>query len=480
MRRLILAFVALAGGAALAADLNVNDPANEIVRVRARITTPARRVDLSLRTGTVVSAQARVLSGSASADTGVESRACHVENGSSRPIEIDCQWLLTNLPPDGSAEWTVSLEPAGDGVVEIYNANDDRRPRLVDRVANDISEVRFSTPARLLRDGGPIPIGSVGMPRVLAFYYPWYLHSTWVDDPLLKDHSPSRYSTDQQTDVNAEFAEARRAGLDGLVMSWVGVNRPFRLMIEAAHQTGMLVSTLLETDASREGGHKRNPVDPNIMQDWIAQIVDMYGSDRSFLTLGGRPVIFVYLAPLIDPPTWRTIMANIRASGRNPLIMAEATDAAWLDGLDGEFLYAPAGIPSDQLPQFDLTQSLRIRTYHLLPRASNARRIWAATVSPGYDDRQIPTRLPSLYRDRANGAYYDAQWQAALAARPDWVLVTSWNEWYENTQIETSELYDDMYVRRTAAWARRFRCQMNPPHPTTKPERLCDDDQLLR
>jgi hypothetical protein len=473
MSRVIVVVVALASvGAALSALGRFDDPADEVIRVRARITTPARRVDLSLRSGTVVSTATRAVSGTGSVP---DPQSCHADNGSGRAFELDCQWLLTNLASAGAAEWSISLDPAGDGIVEIYNANDNSRPRLVDRVANDIGDVRFSTPAKLLRDGGPLPVGSVGVPRVLAFYYPWYLHSTWTDDPLLTDHSPLRYSTDQQPDVNVEFAEAKRAGLDGLVMSWVGVNRPLRLMIEAAHQTGLLVSTLLETDAAREGGHKRNPIDPDIMQGWIADIVDMYGSDRSFLTLGGRPVIFVYLAPLIDPPTWRTIMANIRASGRNPIVMAEATEARWLDPLDGEFLYAPVGIPTDQLPQFDLAQSLRVRTYHLLPRASNARRIWAATVSPGYDDRQIPTRTDPLYRDRAAGSYYDGQWQAALAARPDWVLVTSWNEWYENTQIETSELYGDTYIRRTAAWARRYRCEMTAAS-ATKPERSCDED----
>jgi transposase len=80
-----------------------------------------------------------------------------------------------------------------------------------------------------------------------------------------------------------------------------------------------------------------------------------------------------------------------------------------------------------------------------------------------------------LFRDRADGAYYDAQWLAAIAARPDWVLVTSWNEWYENTQIETSELYGDAYVRSTAAWARRFRCEMNPPS-IKRPDRTCDEE----
>src|SRR5262245_14953826 len=211
------------------------------------------------------------------------------------------------------------------------------------------------------------------------------------------------------------------------------------------------------------------------MQDWIAEIVDRYGSEPAFFTAGGRPVIFVYAARLIAPATWREIMANIRASGRRPLLMAESTDAAFLDALDGEFLYAPVSIDPADLAPFNLTQSLRVRTFHLLPAVTGgARRIWAATVSPGYDDRLIPTRVPALFRDRAGGAFYDAQWEAALAARPDWVLVTSWNEWYENTHIETSELYGDAYVRRTAMWARRYRCEAASAI-APKPERPCDD-----
>jgi glycosyl transferase family WbsX len=41
--------------------------------------------------------------------------------------------------------------------------------------------------------------------------------------------------------------------------------------------------------------------------------------------------------------------------------------------------------------------------------------------------------------------------------RADWVVVTSWNEWMENTQIEPSVRYGDLYVRRTKLWSDRFR-----------------------
>src|SRR5439155_734603 len=58
----------------------------------------------------------------------------------------------------------------------------------------------------------------------------------------------------------------------------------------------------------------------------------------------------------------------------------------------------------------------------------------APSVGPGYDGRRAG-ELTSL-RGRHKGATYDALWAAAVAARPDIVSVTSFNEWGEGTQIE--------------------------------------------
>src|SRR5262245_26702407 len=251
MRGVILVFAALATVCtALRAGAGFSDPANEIIRIRARLTTAARRADLSLQTGTIVNARARLISGSATVAARFDAPTCRLENESPREAEVECLWLATNLPPDGAAEWRVALEGSASVVVEIYNANSDRRSRLVDRVADHADRLSISTPVKLLREGGPPPIGSAGEARVLAFYYPWYLHSSW-DDPQLTDRSPSRYSTDEQPDVTAEFVQARSAGLDGLVMSWNGVNRPMRLAVAAAHATRLRISTLIETDAAR-------------------------------------------------------------------------------------------------------------------------------------------------------------------------------------------------------------------------------------
>jgi hypothetical protein len=76
-------------------------------------------------------------------------------------------------------------------------------------------------------------------------------------------------------------------------------------------------------------------------------------------------------------------------------------------------------------------------------------------VSPGYDESRLG-RQSARVIDRAQGALYNAQWQAAVAAHPDWILVTSWNEFWENTHIEPSVRFGHRYQNLTLSWSRLF------------------------
>jgi hypothetical protein len=37
----------------------------------------------------------------------------------------------------------------------------------------------------------------------------------------------------------------------------------------------------------------------------------------------------------------------------------------------------------------------------------------------------------------------------AIQSDPDWIIIMTWNEYWEHTYIEPSELYGDMYLRLT-------------------------------
>ncbi|MCK4310604.1 MAG: glycoside hydrolase family 99-like domain-containing protein, partial [Methanomicrobia archaeon] len=82
--------------------------------------------------------------------------------------------------------------------------------------------------------------------------------------------------------------------------------------------------------------------------------------------------------------------------------------------------------------------------------------IWAATLCPGYDDRKIPGRA-GLYQHRDNGEYYEKTFDAAFESSPDWILITSFNEWWEHTHIEPSVNYGYTYLDMTALFSSEFK-----------------------
>src|SRR6185295_7509251 len=141
------------------------------------------------------------------------------------------------------------------------------------------------------------------VPRlVLAHYHPWYTAETWRD-PQMADRPLRLYSTDAQTDVSYQVAQALAAGIDAFVVSWQGLeafngfnDRRMRLVLEAAQGSGLRVCTYTETIVANPGNNPTLPTDPQTMFEWLADLVDRYGRHPAYLRVADRPVIFIYAA----------------------------------------------------------------------------------------------------------------------------------------------------------------------------------------
>lgn len=79
-----------------------------------------------------------------------------------------------------------------------------------------------------------------------------------------------------------------------------------------------------------------------------------------------------------------------------------------------------------------------------------------AQIGPGYDDRAVPGRRTPV-RERENGAFYAFSWQQALAQRPELVLLETWNEMHEGTEICPTRELGRQYVELTREWIGRLR-----------------------
>jgi hypothetical protein len=100
-----------------------------------------------------------------------------------------------------------------------------------------------------------------------------------------------------------------------------------------------------------------------------------------------------------------------------------------------------------------------------------------AQIGPGCDDRVIPTRRTPV-REREDGAFYAASWQRALRHRPELVVIETWNEMHEGTEICPTRELGSKYVDLTRLWVAKLRAGAAPgrqivlrwPAPRPRPD----------
>jgi hypothetical protein len=134
--------------------------------------------------------------------------------------------------------------------------------------------------------------------------------------------------------------------------------------------------------------------------------------------------------------------------------MADSMSPAELAVADGESTYAGTLFAADVAATLHRLVAAQ-RAYHLLGSAYGTQRIAAASVIPGYDETRLIGRSGRSV-ERRGGDFYDTQWQAALASGADWVVITSWNEWAENTHVEAGQRFGEYYIWRTRFWSAAF------------------------
>ncbi|HEX4940290.1 MAG TPA: glycoside hydrolase family 99-like domain-containing protein, partial [Candidatus Kapabacteria bacterium] len=178
----------------------------------------------------------------------------------------------------------------------------------------------------------------------------------------------------------------------------------------------------------------------------LVYALQQYGDHPAFLRHDNKPVLFIWASGRVTAERWKTILAAVRQQAGPALFIGMGCDTLDLDVFDGVHDYT-VNAPTD-LPRYQRLCGNKTR-HHFLLSPSGGRKLWAATAMPGYDDRALTQRAEHLLIPRDSGAYYRHTLQAALDSQPDWLLVTSWNEWGENTHIENSVVYGDLYERLT-------------------------------
>lgn len=309
---------------------------------------------------------------------------------------------------------------------------------------------------------------------VLAFYYTWFDENTWTPAKV-PDFPAQPYASRDRATMERHIAQAQGAGIDAFVVSWYGpwggVNNQtesnFAALLDAAAARGFKLALDVEVTSPFAG-------DASSLVEMLRHALSVHANHPAYLRVDGRPVLFFWRQQRFGVGAWQWIRDQVDP-GHSSIWIAEGVDMSYQAVFDGHHLYSVTWNPPTDV---SYTANKFSRYVANARQHYGSYRYWVATVMPGYNDTRTG-RGNAFARSREDGAYYVQTWQAAIASNPDWVVITSWNEWPEGTYIEPSQTYGDRYLGLTAEWAGRFKsgqavsysppAASNPPPPAPPP-----------
>ena len=261
------------------------------------------------------------------------------------------------------------------------------------------------------------------------------------------------YDSHSPTLIAKHCTWAKHAGVDGFIISWWGKgtfeDQAVERILKGCKDAGLQMTVYYEAIPSLKNA-KLAAAD-------VLYVLNRYGSHPAWLKVEGKPVVFIYGRAVgeIGLKGWREAIAEVNNNyPSGAVFIGDQMSRRAARIFDGVHTYITAGSLQGKTPE-QATAWAKATYSGWVELAAAQGRISTLTVIPGYDDTKI--RKPGLKVERFNGDVYRAQWEEAIAADPHWVLITSWNEWHEGSDIEPSVEHGGKYLNITAEFAKRFK-----------------------
>lgn len=283
-----------------------------------------------------------------------------------------------------------------------------------------------------------------------AYYYAWY-SDDWLQKTVRKEDPPlmGQYENTVSSDVIQQHMKlAKDSGIDFFSVSWEP-NRDYSHVLDAAKATDFKICFFYEslTRASAKGKVLFSDL-PNVLADMGRIYEDM--QEDCWFKLDDKPVMMFYVTRCYSdkdgaPEMFRMIRETL------PGAFIVGDELFWrsvpehrlkmFDAVTAYNLYCTKQFQGDS-PEVRSESYLRnfgaMMKTHKNACLDAGIQLWGNAM-PGYDDTGVRPgeKHPSL--SRLDGDFLTNQLRAAKETSiGEVIMITSWNEWYEDTQIEPS------------------------------------------
>jgi len=305
---------------------------------------------------------------------------------------------------------------------------------------------------------------------------PHWIDSTWNNagsypggDDIGANFFPETgcYSSNNPKTITRHMKQIRKAGIGVVVISWWGkdsfTDKSVRSYLDIAHKYGLKLAFHIEPIYKTVDEFKGH----------LEYIVENYLEHPAFYKVKDKPFYYIYDSYKLNYRRWNSMLnpASETSIRNTPLdgtfislwTLRKDGEFALVSGFDGIYTYYGSdgyafGSTTANWP--DMHNYAREKDLLFIPCAG-----------PGYIDTRIRPWNEKTTRSRENGQYYERMFMNAIETNPDYIGITSFNEWHEGTQIEPaipksipSFSYEDygqdtdpmFYIKKTRELVDRF------------------------
>jgi hypothetical protein len=300
-----------------------------------------------------------------------------------------------------------------------------------------------------------------------AYYYPWYGpdRNHWQDG-YAEHPTLGEYNSADNAVINQHIDWASAHGIDFFAVSWWGIGSredqvfkdellnstmgdeiQFAVMYESAGLLPVFDETI-DLDS------------PDTLQkllDDFKYLQDTFFNDPHYLKIDDRPVVFIYLTRIFTGDVggaFSALRGALRSRGNEVYLIGDEVYWGNTNSLSPSHVQA-----FDAVTAYNMHTSIPDIAENFSQKVQNEFTNWKAAADnlgvsfipdalPGFNDTQVRPEANNPLIPRSV-ALFETQLDIALSLLDPQInmfMITSWNEWHEDTSIEPAQEYGLQYL----------------------------------